>query len=168
MRGFLLDTNVISEFDQPKRSSSVIDFVGAQPKALDFVADIVLAELKFGIEMAGSETERSRLTAWVEHFVRPVFGGNVVVTREAEFLEWRLIVAHGRRKKLTYSEPDTLLAATAKSNSLVVVTRDWRPFDLVGVPTIDPWKADYREGNGASPRRIDLKDTSLLSGLGHQ
>jgi predicted nucleic acid-binding protein len=34
---------------------------------------------------------------------------------------------------------DGLLAATALVHGLVVVTRDNRPFERVGVPWLDPW-----------------------------
>jgi len=36
---------------------------------------------------------------------------------------------------------DALLAATALNHGLVVVTRDTRPFERVGVPWLDPWAA---------------------------
>lgn len=36
---------------------------------------------------------------------------------------------------------DGLLAATALVHGLVAVTRDTRPFERVGVPSLDPWSA---------------------------
>ena len=36
---------------------------------------------------------------------------------------------------------DALLAATALNHGLVVVSRDTRPFERVGVPWLDPWAA---------------------------
>ncbi len=40
MRGWLLDTNVVSELRRPKPDSKVINFIAAQPGETLFVTDV--------------------------------------------------------------------------------------------------------------------------------
>ena len=60
-------------------------------------------------------------------------------------LEWRLLVEDGRRAGHTYSQPDLLIAATARHHGVTVVTRDPAEFARVRVPVINPWLDDARE-----------------------
>lgn len=166
MRGFLLDTNVVSEFIRPKPSEAVIRFVEAQPLSTVFISDIVLAELAHGIATASDEANAMKLQRWLEQDIRVIFVGRVLSTTEASFLRWRQIIEAGRKNRLTYSEPDTILAATAQSHDMIVATRDWKPFERVGTPTVDPWKALYRAGTGAVAKPIDLEDPTLLARIG--
>ena len=53
MRGWLLDTNVVSELRKPKPNSKVINFIAAQPGEMLFVTDVTLAEITYGIEQLG-------------------------------------------------------------------------------------------------------------------
>jgi toxin FitB len=165
MRGFLLDTNIISEFLKLTPSAAVVRFVGAQPSEVTFTADIVLAELQFGQETAEDPSKATQLAKWLAD-VRSRFNGRVVSSTEASFLRWRYIQRIGRRNRVTYSEPDTILAAAAQSHDLIVVTRDWKPFERVGAATVNPWKAVYRPGIGAAPMPINLKDPTLLAQIG--
>ena len=53
-------------------------------------------------------------------------------------------IAHawGRLSPMATLPPvDGLMAATALVHGLVVVTRDTRPFERVGVPWLNPWEA---------------------------
>ena len=50
MRGWLLDTNVLSELRRPRPNAQVLAFVAAQPTARVFVSTVTLAEIRFGIE----------------------------------------------------------------------------------------------------------------------
>jgi predicted nucleic acid-binding protein len=50
VRGWLLDTNIVSELRKPKPNSGVIDFVAAQEGESLFVTDVTLAEISYGIE----------------------------------------------------------------------------------------------------------------------
>jgi toxin FitB len=163
MRGFLLDTNVISEFSRSRPSAAVIRFVGTQPSETTYIADIVLAELQYGQERVSEPSKATQLARWLSD-VRVEFAGRIVSTTEGAFLLWRRIQEEGRKTRVTYSEPDTLLAATAQSHDLIVVTRDWKPFERVGTRTVDPWKSQYR--SGTAPMPINLEDPTLLAQIG--
>ena len=50
MRGWLLDTNVISELRKAKADAGVTAFIEAQPGDLIYVSEITFGEIRYGIE----------------------------------------------------------------------------------------------------------------------
>ena len=124
MRGWLLDTNVLSELRRSQPNSQVLAFVAAQPTARLFVSTLTLAEIRFGIERMADPERRADLGSWLAHTLRPLFQGRVVPITEDVLLRWRQVVEAGRRRGHTYSEPDVLIAAAALLEQLVVVSRD--------------------------------------------
>jgi predicted nucleic acid-binding protein len=66
VRGWLLDTNIVSELRKPKPNSGVIDFVAAQEGEILFVTDVTLAEISYGIEQLRDPARRTDLRLWLE------------------------------------------------------------------------------------------------------
>jgi toxin FitB len=139
--GFLLDTNVLSELERPRPSPSVLAFVRQCPLDNLFLSDVVLAELRFGIETAANPQRRERLAAWLKEVIRPMFAGRILSVTEDILLRWRWIVEIGRRKGYTFDQSDALVAATALHYDLVVLTRDIAPFARAEVGHVNPWQA---------------------------
>ena len=100
MRGWLLDTNVISELRRPRRNARVRAFVAAQALEELFVSSVTLAEVRFGIETVRDPICRAELSDWLTHKVRPMF-------------DQRVLVEDGRKTGHTFSQPDLFIAATA-------------------------------------------------------
>lgn len=139
MRGWLIDTNVISELRRPKPASKVVAFVESQPLDSLFVSVVSFAEIRFGIERLEDLKRRTELTTWLTHQVRPLFEQRVLPVSEDVMFQWRLLVEEGRRNGHTYSQPDLIIAATALQYGLVVVSRDTVDFERTGVSVFNPW-----------------------------
>ncbi len=139
MTGWLLDTNVLSELRRPRPETKVVTFVAAQPLDLLYVSDVTLAEIRFGIELVSEASKRAELSDWLTHKLRPMFDQRILPVSEDIFFKWRLLVEQGRKKGLTYSQPDLFIAATALHHGLTVVSRDAGEFDRVGVSVVSPW-----------------------------
>ena len=58
MTDFLLDTNVVSEVIKPRPSRNVLAFFDQAPIGSLFLSDIVIAEIRFGIESTGDAARR--------------------------------------------------------------------------------------------------------------
>ena len=142
MSGFLVDTNVLSELARPQPSPRVFAFLRETPFDELYLCDVIIAEIRFGLETAADPVSRNRFARWLDTFVRPNFAGRILPLTEDVFLQWRLMKATGQRKGYTYPEPDLLIAATAAHNGLTVLTRDIKPFEWAGVPVVNPWHAD--------------------------
>jgi predicted nucleic acid-binding protein len=139
LRGWLLDTNVLSELRRPRPDAQVVAFVAAQPVPSLYVSTATMAEIRFGIELIADFARRTDLHAWLTHTLRPLFEGRVVPITEDVLVRWRQLVEAGRKRGHTYSEPDVLIAASALVEQLVVVTRDVRQFAATRAPVLDPW-----------------------------
>ena len=166
MRGFLLDTNIISELRRPRPEPTVIGFVEAQPEDSLFVSEVTLAEIRFGIEQLDDPVRRATIQAWLDHTLRPLFRGRTLPVSEDVILRWRLILEIGRRRGHTFGQLDLLIGATAAAEELVVVSRDVAHFMAAGVPVLNPWTATYIAAGGTEHTISDLTRPGLLAQLG--
>lgn len=141
MKGWLLDTNVISELRRARPNARVRAFVAAQPLELLFVSTVTFAEIRYGIETVSDPIHRAELGDWLVHRVRPMFDQRVLEVSEDVMFKWRLLVEDGRKAGHTFSQPDLIIAATALHHGLTVVTRDEAGFALARVPLLNPWSA---------------------------
>ncbi len=141
MKGWLLDTNVISELRRPRPNARVRAFVAAQPLERLFVSTVTFAEIRYGIERVGDPIRRAELGDWLVHRVRPMFDQRTLEVSEDVMFKWRLLVEDGRQAGYTFSQPDLIIAATALHHGLTVVTRDTADFALARVPLLNPWLA---------------------------
>jgi predicted nucleic acid-binding protein len=168
VRGWLLDTNFLSELRRPRPNAQIVAFVAAQPVAHLFVSAATMAEIRFGIELLGDSVRRADLNAWLTHTLRPLFEDRVVPITEDVLVRWRQLVEAGRKRGHTYSEPDVLIAASALVERLVVVTRDVREFVEAGAPVLDPWTGTLSLP-GRADRRLDSLDSKdLLETIGQR
>ncbi len=71
MRGWLLDTNVISELRKPSCDPAVKAWSDKEPPESFFLSTITLAEIRFGIEQQSDLKFRQELNAWLDHTLRP-------------------------------------------------------------------------------------------------
>ncbi len=139
MTGWLLDTNILSELRRPKPERKVLAFIAAQPLELLYISSVTLAEIRFGIELAGDAGRRAELNDWLAHKVRPMFEQRVLAITEDIMFKWRLLVEDGRKAGHTFSQPDLIIAATALHHGLTVVSRDVSDYQIAHAPVLDPW-----------------------------
>jgi predicted nucleic acid-binding protein len=140
--GWLLDTNVLSELRRPRPDRKVVAFVAAQPLALLHVSTVTFAEIRFGIERVSDPAQRALLHDWLTHRVRPMFEHRVLEITEDIMFRWRLLVEEGRRVRHTFSQPDLIIAATARHHGLTIVSRDATDFERARVAVFNPWIDD--------------------------
>ena len=139
MKGYLLDTNVLSELRRPRPEPRVVSFVSAQPLESLFVSAVTFAEIRFGIELITDAHKRASLNDWLNLQLRPMFENRALPITEDIMFKWRLLVEEGRKTGHTFSQPDLIIAATALQHGLTVVTRDTGDYKLARVPLLNPW-----------------------------
>ena len=109
--------------------------------------------------------QRAELLAWLEHILRPRFEDRVHAVSEEVLLRWLLINRDGRAEGHVYSQQDSLIAAVAAAQQLIVVTRDVTHFVAARVPTLDPWTATFYDTDRTSHRVGSLISATLLTEL---
>jgi len=140
VKGYLLDTNILSELRRPRPEAKVVDFVSVQPLESLFVSAVTFAEIRFGIELIADVHKRAALNDWLQQQLRPMFENRVLPVSEDVMFKWRLLVETGRKLGHTFPQPDLIIAATALRHGLTVVTRDIGGYERTGVPLINPWQ----------------------------
>lgn len=139
MRGWLLDTNVVSELRRPKPNPDVVSFVASQNGENIYVTEVTFAEILYGIEQLSDAARRADLQSWLDNMLRPLFADRVLAITENVILRWKTMTVEGRKRRHTFGQPDLFIAAIAALQDLVVVTRDIDEFVEARVPVFDPW-----------------------------
>lgn len=165
MRGFLLDTNVLSELRRPRPQPAVVAFVSAQPEDILFVSAVTFAEIRFGVEQATDPERRAAVSAWLSQTLRPLFDRRTLPLTEDTILRWRVLLETGRRRGHVFGQLDLFIAAAAAEANLVVVSRDTMHFVEAGVPVLDPWSGRYTSGRAEEMTIENLADPALLNRL---
>ena len=149
MNGWLLDTNVVSELRKTRPNDRVKAWSDGQSSDSFFLSSVTLAEIRFGIERQTEPLFRQELETWFNQRLRPWFAGRILPVDEEVILEWRRMVAWGRDRRITFSQPDLFIAATARVHSLTLCTRNEKDFQGAGVSIVNPWKAHARGGEAS-------------------
>ena len=137
---YLLDTNVLSELRKPPRSQDQHVRLWARSLRPSMASISVMSVLELEIGIGRLErrdmVQGAMLRRWLEDDLMPRFAGRVLtVDLDVVHVAARLHVPDPR------PERDALLAATALTHGLTMVTRNVRDFDGTGVPLVNPWDA---------------------------
>ncbi|GEM90591.1 type II toxin-antitoxin system VapC family toxin [Oceanithermus desulfurans] len=136
---YLLDTPVISELVRPQPEARVAGWVRrAEPTSL-YLSVITFGELAKGIERLAIGGKRRRLLAWVENDLKGWFAGRVLAVDLEVAERWGLLLARAELDGAPLPAVDALLAASALTHNLVLVTRNTRHFRVPGLEVFDPW-----------------------------
>ena len=141
MKGWLLDTNVLSELRRVRPEPKVVAFVSAQPLDSLFVSAVTFAEIRFGIESIADIHKRASLNDWLNLQLRPMFANRVLPVSEDIMFKGRLLVEEGRKSGHTFPQPDLIIAATAAHHGLNIVSRDTGGYARTGVALTNPWQS---------------------------
>lgn len=139
MKGWLLDTNIISELRKPNCNVNVKAWSESQPPQSFYLSTVTIAEIRFGIERVQKDDLRQELTEWLEKTLRPWFLERILPVDEDVILLWRQLVEAGRKQGYTYGQPDLFIAATAHLRDLCVVTRNVKDFERSDVTVLNPF-----------------------------
>ncbi|MFN6952845.1 MAG: type II toxin-antitoxin system VapC family toxin [Albidovulum sp.] len=135
---FLIDTNIISEVRKGDRCDPAVAtwWSGVAEDDL-WLSALVLGEIRKGVELARRRdpTKAAALEAWLGDVIAG-FGDRVLPVDTAVAEEW------GRMNAVRpVPVVDALLAATAKTNGLTLVTRNGADVAGLDVEVLNPFEA---------------------------
>jgi toxin FitB len=132
---FLLDTVVLSELRKTRPAGKVVRWIKAQKAQSLFVSVISVGEIERGIDRIRKTDAAfaAELELWLEALLRLYEDHVLPVSADAARLWGRLSARLGN------DSVDLLIAATAMTHGLTVVTRNVRHFVPTGVAVIDPF-----------------------------
>jgi toxin FitB len=135
---FLLDTNVVSEIVRPAPDPSVLKFLARENDL--WLSVITLHELNFGAARIADVGRRHRLTEWIESLKARFRGRLIVIDQVIAELAGRAR-AHAMAQGRTVDPLDALIAASARSRSMTLATRNMRDFVALDVVAFNPWNS---------------------------
>lgn len=140
MSRYLLDTNVLSEFNRTgKPDEQVRQWLAGTPLDFLYVSVITLAEIHFGIELLPPSKRRAQLERWLEQDFNSWFPGRILPVGTDIVKRWAVLTAGRQRQGRPLANFDGLIAATALERGLTLATRDADDFRGLGVDLFDPW-----------------------------
>jgi predicted nucleic acid-binding protein len=141
MSGFLIDTNVLSEYNRPGGpDAGVKRWLETTDRQSQHVSVITLAEIQKGIELLAEGKRRLRLEQWLKQDLEAWFSGRILPVDRQVAGRWASLMAQRARVGRPLPTVDSLIAATALAHGLTIVTRNTRDFAGIGA-TINPWEA---------------------------
>lgn len=143
MKGWLLDTHVVSALAHPGGAPSLKAWATGQPEHRMFLSVLVLAEYDKGIHnLEPDHPDRSRYMAARDALAHR-FSDRLLSVDDAIVYRWGVISGDVKRR-VRQAPPviDTLLAATAIEHDLFLVTRNVKDTRHSGAVIFNPWEDD--------------------------
>jgi toxin FitB len=131
---YLLDTNVISEFRRPSPHGAVLAWLSAVDDVDLNISAVTLGEIQAGIELTRDQdaNKAASIEFWVDQVADTY---NVLPMTTEVFRLWAKLM---HKQSDTVTE-DAMIAATALTHKLTVVTRNVNDFERFGVKIINPF-----------------------------
>jgi toxin FitB len=139
MRGWLIDTNVLSELRRRPVRTPIAAWFSEQAIDRLWTSTLVFAEIQHGIKQADVALQPA-LTAWLETIVRPGFAGRLLALDEATLVRWLALQTEARARQQTLPQVDGLIAAQALQHGLGIATRNVKHFAGLGLALLNPWE----------------------------
>jgi predicted nucleic acid-binding protein len=140
MNGFLLDTNVPSEFNRRgEPDQRVKHWLEAADTESLYASVLTLGEIRFGVELLPPSRRRAQLEQWVDRELPEWFEGRILHVDQPIADRWGLLRAQAQMKGRPLSVVDALLAATALQYNLTIASRNVSDFSVAGLTVVNPW-----------------------------
>jgi len=136
---YLIDTNVISELRNDKTADrGVVEFMSTvtAKEQRCYLSVITVGELHIGaakILHRGDSKQSAKLHEWIDSLLEHYGDSILPIDQDVSFIWAALRVPHHENAL------DKLIAATALSHSLTLVTRNTKDFLKTGVPLLNPF-----------------------------
>ena len=132
-RGWLIDTNIISEWVKPRPDVAVVRWLDEVDEDRAFLSVISLAEIRFGVERLAPGRRRNRLEEWLREDLRTRFEGRILSVDQAVADACGRLLAQAGKIGRGLGAMDALIAGTCKACDLVLVTRNLTDFQQLDI-----------------------------------
>lgn len=141
MNGYLLDTNVPSEFSRDRPEPRVAQWLRAQPSTILFLSVVTIGEIRKGLTVLPQGRRRAELEAWFHTDLLVWFRNRILPVTHSIAERWGVLEGQCQLKGTPLNTADGMIAATAAEHDFTVVTRNVRDFVGLGVTVFNPWDA---------------------------
>ncbi|NCT22353.1 type II toxin-antitoxin system VapC family toxin [bacterium] len=136
---YLLDTCVLSELVTKQPDPKVVEFVDSLDPDDVYLSVLTIGEIVKGIEKLPNSRRKQELHTWLKEDLLSRFQGKIIPIDEDVIVEWGILTARIEAAGKPMPAIDSLIAATAQTNRLALVTRNVDDFSASGVKLVNPW-----------------------------
>lgn len=131
---YLLDTNVVSETRKSKPHGAVLAWLKATPEQSLYLSAVTLGEIQAGIEITRERdmAKAAEIEIWLEQLAQSF---QILPVDAAAFRCWAKLL----HRRANHHLEGALIAATAMTHGLTVVTRNTKDFEAFGVLLLNPF-----------------------------
>ncbi|MGD0269199.1 MAG: type II toxin-antitoxin system VapC family toxin [Candidatus Sulfotelmatobacter sp.] len=140
MSGYLLDTNIPSEFSRDRPNPRVVEWLKVQPVTTLFLSAVTIGEIRKGLTVLPPGRRRSDLETWFHADLLTWFRSRILSVTHAVADRWGVLDGQCQLKGTPLNTADGMIAATAIEHGLTVVTRNVKDFAGLGVAVFNPWE----------------------------
>lgn len=139
---YLLDTCVLSEFTRRQPHPRVVEWLSDADEDTLFLSVLAIGEIQHGIEKLEGSPRKEELRQWLTNDLLLRFEGRIVPLDVPVLLRWGELVGRLERQGRKLPAIDGLLAATALTHDLILVTRNTAVFEHTGVKWLNLWEEE--------------------------
>ena len=134
----LLDTCIISDIYRAHKTQVLKLALQSIGEENCFVSVVTLGEITNGIYLLAEGKKKKDLLYWIER-IEKQFSDRIIGIDANIAKTWGELTAKGRRAGKTISTADGLIAASAISHGLHVMTENVKDFEATGARIINPY-----------------------------
>jgi predicted nucleic acid-binding protein len=139
VKGYLLDTNVPSEFSRDRPEPRVVRWLKSQPMTTLFISVVTIGEIRKGLVVMPQGRRRSDLEIWFHTELLTWFRNRILPVTYDIADRWGIWEAQCQLNGTPLNTADGLIAATALEHDLTIVTRNVKHFAGCGGAIVNPW-----------------------------
>lgn len=133
---YLIDTNVLSETIKPIPDKAVVSWFQNVPSEALYMSVLTIGEIRKGIEKLPVGKKKEKILTWLDHTLLKWFEDRILPIDFEVAEKWGYLLGKSREKLPAI---DSLIAATALTHNLKIVTRNVDDYRIPGVEVINPW-----------------------------
>jgi predicted nucleic acid-binding protein len=137
---WLLDTCVLSELAKPRPDAGVVRWLEEADETRLYLSVVTLGELEKGIARLPASARRARIERWVREELAARFEGRLIDVERKVAERWGAISGASEARGVPLPVIDALIAASALTHGLEVVTRNTVDLERCGARCVNPWQ----------------------------
>lgn len=144
---FLLDTCLVSELVRKEPDPGVVSWLDARDEKSLYLSVLTIGELQKGVSKLPVGIRKEGLQAWIEYDLIDRFTGRILELDMDTALTWGKLQGEAEQRGEKLPVMDALIAATAITHHLFVVTRNARDLERCQARVVNPWRVDPAAGD---------------------